>query len=511
MTCLDGYYIGGGLSYSQESPLRPPASRHMKSMNTLHNILGKRDTKRDAPDILAHTFSELDLESIKRSLNIEQQGRERGEKNIPPSDSEALDDLEHQIIAAVEAEQRHQQQALNDQLSAYHQRISKLDLAHEMINIASAAQRASTEFIVKVDQGKAKLFTLWRNVCMIENQWNDFRKKHALTHPADYPLSRLWNFAVILVILAIESILNGTFLARGLETGLLGGIVEAFAIAAINVSFGFFLGDSVIRYLFHRSITLRIIALIEIPISGAIAVFFNFLVGHYRDALGGQDPSHASSIALYNFRLHPFDLAAVESWVLFALGLFFSTIAAIDGFKMNDPYPGYGKISRKHEEIIQEYTDEKANIVDDLSRTCDQALDYMREARQNLATKRAELSMILDQRENLLRSFDANHSHLNRGINDLLATYRNANMRSRTTPAPARYNRGYTLPKPSVPASLPQALTDASLDVDIDKTDKVLQKSISQVNSQLEEAVREFHQIGEFTSGDDHAVRPKTT
>ena len=215
-------------------------------------------------------------------------------------------------------------------------------------------------------------------------------------------MSRLWNFTVILVILAIESILNGTFLARGLETGLLGGIVEAFAIAAINVSFGFFLGNSVIRYVFHRSYILRVLAFIEIPISGAIAIFFNLLVGHYRDALGGPDPAHASSTALYSFRLHPFDLAAIESWVLFALGLFFSTVAAVDGFKMNDPYPGYGKISRKHEEIIQEYTDEKANIVEDLSRTCDQALDYMRNARQNLAARRAELSMILDQRENLL-------------------------------------------------------------------------------------------------------------
>ena len=479
-------------------------------MNTMHNILGKRDTKVDSIDPPAHIFSELDLEKIKHNLNIEQEGRERGEKDIPPAASEALDDIEHRIIAAVEAEQRHQQQTLNNQLSAYHQRITKLDLAHEAINIASAAKRASTEFIVKVDEGKAKLFTLWRNVCMIENQWSDFRKKHDLTHPADYPLSRLWNFTVILVILAIESVLNGTFLARGLETGLLGGIVEAFAIAAINVSFGFFLGDSVIRYVFHRSYLLRALAFIEIPISGTIAVFFNLLVGHYRDALGSPDPIHASSAALYSFRLHPFDLAAVESWVLFALGLFFSLIAAIDGFKMNDPYPGYGKISRKHEEIIQEYTDEKANIIEDLSRTCDQALDHMREARQNLAAKRAELSMILDQRENLLQSFEANHNHLNRGVNDLLATYRNANMRARTTPAPARYNRGYSLLKPPPPAPLPYVINDKSLDTDIERTDEVLQKAISQVNTQLEEAVREFHQIGEFTSGNDNAARPTT-
>ena len=73
------------------------------------------------------------------------------------------------------------------------------------------------------------------------------------------------------------------------------------------------------------------------------------------------------------------------------MGLFFCMVAAIDGFKMDDPYPGYGKISRKHEEIIREYTDEKANIVDDLTYTRDRALDYIRDARQNLAARRSEL------------------------------------------------------------------------------------------------------------------------
>ena len=169
--------------FGQESFFTPSAQETMDRMSTLHNILGKRDTGKDSLDPSGQLFPELDLEKIKHSLKLEQEGRERGEKNTPPSASEALDDIEHQIIAAIETEQRHQQQTLNNQLSTYYQRVAKLDLAHEAINIASAAQRASTEFIVKVDEGKAKLFTLWRNVCMIENQWNDFRKKHELTPP----------------------------------------------------------------------------------------------------------------------------------------------------------------------------------------------------------------------------------------------------------------------------------------------------------------------------------------
>ena len=95
-------------------------------------------------------------------------------------------------------------------------------------------------------------------------------------------------------------------------------------------------------------------------------------------------PTHASEIALKTFTAHPFALAAFQSWILFAMGLFFWLVAAVDGFKMDDPYPGYGKISRKHEEIIQDYTNEKANIISDLSRTRDHALNYIRDARRNL-------------------------------------------------------------------------------------------------------------------------------
>jgi hypothetical protein len=430
-------------------------------------------------------------------------------KNLPPSSSEALDDIEHKIIAVIETEQRQQEQTFNDQLNAYHQRLISLDVENEAVNIGGSAQRASTEFVVKVDDGKAKLFTLWRNVCMIEDQWNGFRKSHSLNYPADYPISRLWNFAVILVILAVESILNGSFLARGLETGLIGGIVEAFVIAAINVSFGFFLGDSVMRYLFHRNYFLRTLAFTEVAVSAVIAVFFNLLVGHYRDALGGPNPMHASAVALNTFTARPFDLAALESWILFALGLFFSIVAAFDGFKMDDPYPGYGKISRKHEEITQDYTNEKANIIDDLSHTRDQALDYMRNARQSLATRRSEVSSIMDYHEKLVHLFAAHQNYLNRAANDLLAVYRNANLGSRSTQAPTHFNHSYMLPKSFSPTPLPHAINNTFLDASIVKTDLALKSAIDQVNKQFEEAVKSFHQIGEFVNG-GHNVRTET-
>lgn len=475
-------------------------------MSARRELSGKLKHGQDRLVPSVQPFLELDLEKIKNDLHLIKEGQERGEKNLPPSPSDVFDDVEHRIITTIETELKRQQQSFSDQLNAYHQCITSLDLENEAINIGGAAQRASSEFVVKVNEGKATLFTLWRNVCMIENQWNDFRKKHGLQYPADYPLSRLWNFAIIILILAVESILNGSFLARGLETGYIGGVVQAFVIAAINVFFGVFLGDSIIRHLFHRNYILRTIAIVELPISCGFAVFFNLMVGHYRDALGGSDPMHASEIALNTFTAHPFALAALQSWMLFAMGLFFWMVAAIDGFKMDDPYPGYGKINRKHEEITQDYTNEKTNIIDDLSRTRDQALDYIRDARRSLAEGSATLSSVLGCRSRLIHLFEAHQTYLSRAANDLLSVYRNANMRSRTTPAPLHFNSCYSLSKPPPPASLPYVINETLLDTHISESDEALKKAISQVNAQFEKAAGEFRQIGEFASGGHHAA-----
>jgi len=473
-------------------------------MSARHAISGKLTEGQDPVVPPVQIFPELNLDRIKGDLNLVKEGEKRGDKNLPSANSEMLDDVEHGIVTFIETEQKRQQQSFSDQLNDYHQCIAGLDLETEAINITGAAQRASTEFVVKVDEGKAALFTLWRNVCMVENQWNDFRKRNGLLYPADYPLSRLWNFAIIIVILATESVLNGTFLARGLETGYIGGITQAFAIAAINVVFGVFLGDSIVRHLFHRNWMLRLVAIIELPISFGFAVFFNLLVGHYRDALGGADPMHASQTALNSFTAHPFELAEFQSWILFAMGLFFCTVAVIDGFKMDDPYPGYGKINRKHEEIIQDYTNEKANIIDDLSRTRDHALEYIRGARQNLADHRGTLSNALDCRGRLVHLFEAHQKYLNRAANDLLSVYRNANMRARTSPAPKHFNKSYALPEPPPAAPLPTVVDVTQLDDHIEKTNEALVKAISQVNTQFEQAVKEFRQIGEFAKGGDH-------
>ncbi|MGA7324983.1 MAG: hypothetical protein WBX25_10990, partial [Rhodomicrobium sp.] len=46
----------------------------------------------------------------------------------------------------------------------------------------------------------------------------------------------------------------------------------------------------------------------------------------------------------------PFTFDSFLSFFLFAIGLCCACIAALDGYKFDDPFPGYGKCQRRYAE-----------------------------------------------------------------------------------------------------------------------------------------------------------------
>jgi hypothetical protein len=55
------------------------------------------------------------------------------------------------------------------------------------------------------------------------------------------------------VLVAIESVLNGVFFAKGSPGGLIGGIGTAIGISIANVSFAFLLGFFPARWINRRN------------------------------------------------------------------------------------------------------------------------------------------------------------------------------------------------------------------------------------------------------------------
>ena len=98
--------------------------------------------------------------------------------------------------------------------------------------------------------------------------------------------------------------MNGAFLAKGNEQGLLGGAVQAVSFALLNVLVSFLIGLSVVRLLNHRSFGLKVFGLCGLLLYLAFALGVNIslaTIGKWP----GFYPSKAASKLFNGYDPHP--------------------------------------------------------------------------------------------------------------------------------------------------------------------------------------------------------------
>src|SRR3546814_4540847 len=172
----------------------------------------------------------------------------------------------------------------------------------------------------------------------------DFQRAHGLKRSASFPRSRRLNIGFALALLLIETVLNGSFLAKGHELGLLGGFFMAGAIACANVGSGLAVGWHALPNLWHRNVARKMAGAIIALAYAALIASFNLYVAHLRDALAGDFPEEAGVVAWASLLSNPAGIVSGDSWMLFAMGLAFSLAAAVDGLALDDVSP----ISEEH-------------------------------------------------------------------------------------------------------------------------------------------------------------------
>ncbi len=71
-----------------------------------------------------------------------------------------------------------------------------------------------------------------------ELERNEFKRQHGLRREARTmsPGTRAVKLGLLAVLVVIEVVINGNFLAKSNELGWLGGIVEAAVFAVLNIS-----------------------------------------------------------------------------------------------------------------------------------------------------------------------------------------------------------------------------------------------------------------------------------
>ena len=449
-------------------------------------------------------FPALNVDKLAADMALAKAGAERGAREEPASESRARDDVEARIVEYVEAEKNSAHGVLLDELRTYKERLMGLDFEGRFATIRQAAPSAVSEFRAEAAQGRDELHSLRRHLRDLELERDAFLRRHKLTRTARSATggSLTLKVGVLLALFVFEVFLNGFFLAKGSELGYLGGSVEAFTFALLNVGVSFLIGAVGVRELNHRNYFRKLLGLISLLAYLALAIALNLALAHYREASGSL-VSDAGREVLVRMRTMPLAIADLKSWLFFGLGLLCSLIAFADAFLIFDPYPGYGGLEKRRVSAHGAYIKRKNDLIEQLLDIRDDAISILEEANRDLSVRRAEHDAILEGRARLVRMFAAHQSHLDRAANALLAIYREANRRSRKTPPPPLFTTPYALEKFPIEQELLESSARDDLRRSIAESQNILVDQVRAIHAEFERAFATYREI-------DHLVEEKT-
>ena len=216
--------------------------------------------------------------------------------------------------------------------------------------------------------------------------------------------------AVLLAIMILEGGFNALLFKDAQSSGLLGGVLVAFGVSAVNVCFGVLGGFLGLRYLNHSKLPFRLLGGLVATSFIGLGIFLNFFVAHFRDVV--EIGLHASAAAgasttFSMFSVPPgdviasmfpnvFGLSSLVAIGLLLIGLAVFAMALYEGYeKISDRYPGYGRVWRKERQAYERRQTIRTELRDDLSAYFSDCRDWFdtQHSRHLMAKREIEKAM----------------------------------------------------------------------------------------------------------------------
>jgi hypothetical protein len=336
------------------------------------------------------TFPDIDPGNVAEQLKLEERGRERSTRGDPKRPNGRLDDIELEIIERIGSDNKHAHQILQQALDAYSHRLATLDFHGRMTAINQIAPDCIAEFHAERATGEDLLHDRRQSLIDHESERDNFRKEHNLARPARTHSNAMAfvKWAFLFLLLAIECILNGTLLAKGSELGPVGGISEAIFFAVLNV--GVACGAAIFaRLTTHRDRVWKFVGAVVVLLWICFTLLLNLALAHYREVASTFTEGGGHEV-INRLRDAPFALNEIQSWVLFAMGVFFAALAFADTLLLLDPYWGYGSQEKRLQKARDRYRDLKADLVDQLKNIYSDFSQKLGEVSQDLSARLGE-------------------------------------------------------------------------------------------------------------------------
>jgi hypothetical protein len=374
-------------------------------------------------------------ETLSSEYDVVAAARQQAKKNLPDSNSLTADSNEINYKTKLQTQVIQASHSVQQSLNNLGNEIHNLSINQQLTDAESIPEEFKQAIKAEITPMKRELRSLKSKLDLADEDLEQFKSKNKLNREADYPTSRWKTFGVLLIALITEGMLNGFFFADGSDSGLLGGIVIALIVAALNISFGFLLGwkiipikNHIIKWKSNLSVIFSVILLL-------IPLIFNLFIAHYREALI-KAPDDASSYVFESINNGWFAVSDLNSWLLFGVGIIFFILASYKGYSVDDVYPGYGKFARLRDQALdmlneeREYTllhiDEK---YEDSSEVLDKCYDYIKKQSISLSNSISSFQI----QDTIFKNY---YRHIENALKYIIKLYRDTNSAERETPPP---------------------------------------------------------------------------
>lgn len=444
------------------------------------------------------------IETARRRLDVDQKAADAGLHDSPKTLATTLDATESEICAHFSGLARQRREACELSLARLQldrkATAAKIDVEQTKNSFARLltaieptleklrSEHATTLYQAKENEARALKHLRW------------FQQKHGLNYrAAAYPESMFYHFAIVAGLALVEWLSLATFYAEGSDFGLLGGVLIAMALSVVNISLAILAG-SLLRYVNHHSPRPRRLALTGAAVLYACFVLVTLAAAHYRVATNdiAQSPAtvsapgpgalpprlsadfdqwRAARLAWQRFAGNPLGFEDVFSWILVVLAVVFGIFASYKGYRIDDPYPGYGWLDRElkaKRAVYETAKTEYCRVVEAIfERTLQEQAHLLAEVKSNIEYYQQLVSRTDDER----RAFVHDIAEIQDACNVVLKRYRQTNLRVRVSPAPIYF-------KDSV-----------SFDEHLSKPPAGISESEERLSRSYESAMKEFGEI----------------
>ncbi|MGH8551271.1 MAG: hypothetical protein ACRERU_22225 [Methylococcales bacterium] len=386
---------------------------------------------------------DIDIEEMIKNLKLDHKAREAAQHELPPTETRSPDGSERKIQTLIQKRMADFTHAANQKLIGYNTTLRNIDLNNEQQGIRNLAENARLRLDSRLAETEQQLRVMKTDLERNSAYYRSFQQKNRRETDAEYPESLLYHYSLALLILLAEALANGYFFARGSEFGMLGGISQSLIVAVLNIVPAFlFAGMFCLRYTNHVDFLKRATAGWATILYAGWMLIFNMCVAHYREILASSDEIAVTQV-IDRLITSPFGLADPNSWLLLFMGIFFSLVAMVDGYKSDDPYPGYGRIQRLNDEIRENYEIECQKLAIEATVIHADFLDELQMLKEKAKNSFTHLCHVAEAKPVLIAKHRYSLDILARAGDALIHHYRSTNSRYRRTPAPAYFTESW--------------------------------------------------------------------